>query len=232
MDPLKLSFFRYHFSVSFLIILLISAICQFLWFPQPFLQLDGTWVALLMLASIDIIIGPLLTLLLVSSKKSRRELIIDMVIIAIIQASALTYGLIQIEKERLVALVHYDDVFHLVPKKALTAPLNMKKRIPELKLYQGIPLVMISEKTAIEYNQQSKNRHLPFLYAIQNYQPFNAGSIPKSSFVYSNLPEEMAQKYGENYTFKVLVGKKRTALFVLNEGNTIVDLQLLPQTDK
>jgi len=74
----------------------------------------------------------------------------------------LTYGLIQIEKERLVALVHYDDVFHLVPKKALTAPLNMKKRIPELKLYQGIPLVMISEKTAIEYNQQSKNHHLPF----------------------------------------------------------------------
>jgi len=42
----------------------------------------------------------------------------------------------------------------------------------------------------------------------------------------------MAQKYVENYTFKVLMGKKRTALFVLNEGNTIVDLQLLPQTDK
>jgi len=84
MDPLKKRFFQYHFIASLIIITLTSAICQFFWFPQPFLQLDGTWIALLMLASIDIIIGPLLTLFLVNSKKSRRELSLDMAIIILI----------------------------------------------------------------------------------------------------------------------------------------------------
>ena len=126
---------------------------------------------------------------------------------------------------------NYDGVFHLVPKKVLSEPLakmNDIKEIPTSNLYNGIPLVMISEQAVIKYNQQSKNNSLPFLYAIENYQPFNTEEINKSAFNYNNLPEKMAQQYSQDYTFKVLVGKQRTALFVFNQDMTIVDLQLLP----
>jgi hypothetical protein len=73
-------------------------VCQYLWFPTPFLRLDGTWRALLTLATVDIVIGPLLTLILVSAKKSKRELYIDMLVILTVQPSALGYGLMQIEQ--------------------------------------------------------------------------------------------------------------------------------------
>jgi hypothetical protein len=232
MDPLKKRFFRYHLTASLIIILLVSAICQFLWFPQPFLQLDGTWMALMMLAGVDIIIGPLLTLLLVSSKKSKRELSLDMAVIVIIQISALTYGLMQIEKERLIALVHYDGVFHLVPKKVLTAPLNNTKVIPELSLYQGIPLVMISEKTANKYSKETKNNELPFLYSLDNYQALAIEELNKPTFDYKNLPEAIAKRYGQEYIFKGITGKRRSAVIVFNQDMLIADIQLLPKADK
>lgn len=66
MDKLKLLFFKWHLFLSFSVVFLIIFICQFVWFPSPFLMLDGTWIAILILASIDIILGSLLTLLLIS----------------------------------------------------------------------------------------------------------------------------------------------------------------------
>jgi hypothetical protein len=232
MDPLKKRFFRYHLTASITIILLVSAICQFLWFPQPFLQLDGTWMALLMLAGVDIIIGPLLTLLLVSIKKSKRELSLDMAVIVIIQISALTYGLMQIEKERLIALVHYDGVFHLVPQKILAEPLNNAKIIPTLNLYQGIPLVMISEQDVDKYTQQSQNKLVPFLYALENYQAIDIEELTKFTFDYKNLPEAITKRYGQEYIFKGITGKRRSAVIVFNQDMFIADIQLLPKADK
>lgn len=232
MDPLKKRFFNYHLTASLIIILLVSAICQFRWFPQPFLQLDGTWIALLTLASVDIIIGPLLTLLLVSSKKSARELSLDIIVIVMVQVSALTYGLMQIEKERLIALVHYDGIFHLVPKKMLTAPLNNARDIPAQNRYKGIPLVIISEKNALKYVMKTTNNKLPFLYAIENYQPLATEELSKPTFDYQHLPENIAERYGQEFIFKLLIGKQRNAIIVFNPDMSIADIELLPKVEK
>lgn len=69
-----------------------------------------------------------------------RELKLDMVIIVIIviiQISALTFGLVQIEKERLIALVHYDGVIHLAPKKNTYRTKKSPKRYFESKSISG-----------------------------------------------------------------------------------------------
>lgn len=224
MDTLKKRFFRYHLSASLLIITLISITCQFLWFPQPFLQLDGTWVAILMLASIDIIIGPLLTLLLVSSKKSTRELSFDMAIIIIIQVSALGYGLLQIEKERLIALVHYDGAFHLVPKNVLIEKGSNSINNMNLSQYQGINLAMVLSKTVYKYSQKKST---PFLYDSENYQALTMAELQKDTFTYRNIPKEIQQQYGKETLFKLLVGKQGTAIIIFNADLTIADIKLV-----
>jgi len=224
MDLLKKRFFRYHLSASILFITLIIFTCQFFWFPQPFLQLDGTWIAILTLASIDIILGPLLTLLLVSSKKSKRELSLDMAIIIIIQISALSFGLLQIEKERLVALVHYDGAFHLVPKTVLieqdeNSIVNMK-----LNKYKGINLAMVLNQTVYAYSQKNST---PFLYDSENYQKLKMAELRKNTVPYHSLPMKIQQQYDKETLFKLLVGKKRSGIIIFNADLTIADIKLI-----
>ncbi|NQY50962.1 MAG: hypothetical protein HRT50_18065, partial [Colwellia sp.] len=141
MDSLKRKFFSWHITTSLIVVAFIALYCQFIWFPAPFLQVDGTWFALLIIAAVDITLGPLLTLLLVSSKKSARDLVVDMSVIVVIQISALGYGLSQIEQERTWAIVHLDGVFNLVAKKEIAKLQLIAKQ--ELPQYQGIYYAMV-----------------------------------------------------------------------------------------
>jgi hypothetical protein len=126
-------------------VLTLGIVCQYLWFPTPFLRLDGTWRALLTLATVDIVIGPLLTLILVSAKKSKRELYIDMLVILTVQPSALGYGLMQIEQERVLAIVHLDSMFNLIPKKEICAEqLSVDYTLPT---YNSIYYAMVLNST-------------------------------------------------------------------------------------
>ena len=177
-----------------------------------------------MLASIDIIIGPLLTLLLVSSKKSTRELSFDMAIIIIIQVSALGYGLLQIEKERLIALVHYDGAFHLVPKNVLIEKGSNSINNMNLSQYQGINLAMELSKTVYKYSQKKST---PFLYDSENYQALTMAELQKDTFTYRNIPKEIQQQYGKETLFKLLVGKQGTAIIIFNADLTIADIKLV-----
>ena len=116
MDLRKKEYFIKHLLGSITTVLIISITCLWLWFPSPFILLDGTWIALLILAGVDITLGPLLTLMLVSSKKSIHAIVVDMTLILTLQIGALAYGFIQIEQQRVVALVHFTNAFHIVAK--------------------------------------------------------------------------------------------------------------------
>lgn len=232
MDSLKKRYFTYHLGTSVIIIAVICLTCQFFWFPKPFLMLDGTWLALLILAVTDIIIGPLLTLLLVNGRKSKRERLIDFSVIIFIQISALSYGLIQIENERVAVLVHYEDVFHIVPKKELRNSDNNTEMItaPAVQQYKGIPLVMILEQDAIKFTQKKQNSKTPFLYAIENFKVLERKELEISRFEYKNLPNSIAMQYDQHYIFKTLVGKQRSAVVVFKPNMDIVDIHLLSKT--
>lgn len=222
MDVLKLKFFRYHLFTSLIVVISLSMLCQFYWFPAPLLMIDGTWLALLILAIVDIIIGPLLTLLLVSSKKSRRELLLDMFIILTIQISALSYGLIKIEQERIWAITHIDGVFVLVPKKEVSQQyLNTKQALPQ---YKGMYYAMVLNS---EIGLHSTISTIPLMYSPERYHALKLRNILAMAIAYNQVPSKVKERYNENHIFKILIGKKSDALVILNKNLVIIDILLL-----
>ena len=98
-----------HLLISALIALASAGVVFGLWYVTPFRQmLDVGHIYLLVLA-VDVVCGPLLTLVLASPKKSRRERWLDFSLIGLIQLAALAYGMHSVWAARPVALVFEAD---------------------------------------------------------------------------------------------------------------------------
>ena len=221
MNALKLTFFKWHLTASLTAVITIGFMCQMLWFPAPFLLLDGTWIALLILAGVDITVGPLLTLLLVSSKKTKRAIVFDMVVILAVQISALTYGLVQIEQQRVVALVHFNNVFHLVTKQSVSGT-DFDQN--ELATYHGMKYGMIDDSKAFDHYKGSSK---PILYETNLYSSLTSLAIKLKTFPADKVPDIIKNTYGDSFTFKALAGKKRNAIVVLKEKSNVAEMNII-----
>ena len=107
-----------HLLISALVALLIGALLLGLWYPPPFFQAGGAERLLLLIVAVDVILGPLLTLIVFRSGKP--SLRFDLSAIALVQTIALAYGLHAIVVSRPVFLVAAVDRFVLVAANDLT----------------------------------------------------------------------------------------------------------------
>lgn len=107
----KQAFFS-HLGLSLVIFAIVLYFIVFHWYPQPFFSTDGGWQGVRLIAAVDIVLGPLLTLIIFNPKKP--ELKTDVSIIALIQFVALFSGLYVVHNERPVAKIFQDGVFHIV----------------------------------------------------------------------------------------------------------------------
>ena len=104
----------YHFLGSVLVAVLAAALVLRVWFPHPYDLLSGGRNLFLLLVGVDVVCGPLLTLVLFNPKKPRRELFTDMALVVLIQLSALLYGLHTAYEARPLFLVHEVDRFRVI----------------------------------------------------------------------------------------------------------------------
>lgn len=102
-----------HALVSLAVVSALLAIIFFVWYPYPFFRINGAANVLRTLVGVDLVLGPLLTVLLY--KPGKKGLWIDMWFIAIVQLSALVYGTSVIYQERPQYLVFSVDRFVLLP---------------------------------------------------------------------------------------------------------------------
>lgn len=108
----RVRYFLGHLAVS-VVVSLCAVLWVFLvWYPTPLAKAVGLTGIFLMMVAIDVIIGPLLSL--VVYKEGKKTLKMDLAIIAILQVSALGYGLYNIAEGRPVWLVYNVDRFELV----------------------------------------------------------------------------------------------------------------------
>ncbi|NNJ72664.1 MAG: hypothetical protein HKP09_05735, partial [Enterobacterales bacterium] len=109
----KLSAFGVHILFSATIIGIFMALVTQVWFPGLLFQLEDVWEGLRILVPVDAILGPILTLILfVPGKKG---LVGDLVIVALLQISALIYGAYTIYDQRPEAIVFAGDRFEILP---------------------------------------------------------------------------------------------------------------------
>ena len=84
------------------------------WYPFPYSELSSGRELFLLLVAVDVVCGPLLTLVLFNPAKPRRELWLDIGLVALIQLAALGYGLNVVKEARPLYLVQEIDRFKVI----------------------------------------------------------------------------------------------------------------------
>ncbi len=99
--------FLFHFGISLLIFLILTAVMMRIWFPGDLFTMDGGWEGLKIIAPIDLILGPALTLCFYRPWKKNVKF--DMAAIAMVQVFALSYGVFAAYQQRTAAIVFAGD---------------------------------------------------------------------------------------------------------------------------
>jgi len=120
-----------HLLISILIVGSVAAYVIYFWYPPALMPMAKADRLLMLIASVDLIVGPLLTLIVYKSGK--KNLKIDLAIIALIQLSFLAYGLHTIWSSRPVFLVAVHDRFELVFANEISSKNLAAAKLPEFK---------------------------------------------------------------------------------------------------
>jgi len=114
--------FLTHLSASTIIFLVISYLIVFHWYPDFYFTLDGGLRGIVTIFSVDVVLGPGLTLLVF--KPGKKSLRFDMTVILLIQLLALSWGIHSVYTERSGSTVFYWGKFASVTHED-TAKMNM-----------------------------------------------------------------------------------------------------------
>jgi len=148
-----------HLLISIVVFSIFISIVYFVWYPSPFSYTQGITDIVYLMASVDIVLGPLLTLVVFNSTK--KSLKFDLTVIAVFQLGALIYGSHIIYSERPAWIVFANNQFEVVgineidqskfveknlrvgifskPKEVfvIEAPLELRKKIIEKLMLEG-----------------------------------------------------------------------------------------------
>ena len=106
-----------HLGLSAGVALLSMGLIFLLWYPAPLDEAQGVSRLVLILIGVDVVLGPLMTCIVYNPAKPR--LWLDLAIIAVLQISALGYGLSTIHQGRPIYLVFNIDRFDVVTMKSV-----------------------------------------------------------------------------------------------------------------
>ena len=104
----------WHFFLSIGVAGLVAFLDFGFWFPDALRELAGGTDLFWLIVGVDVVCGPLLTLVIFNPGKPRDELLRDMALVAAIQVLALCYGIHTLGYARPVALVHEIDRFRVI----------------------------------------------------------------------------------------------------------------------
>lgn len=126
-DRLKAS--AIHLTISLVVALLAAFLVFGVWYPYPYREMSGGRELFLLVVSVDVVMGPLITLIIFNRSKSWRELRTDLTLVGVMQLAALCYGLWTVSVARPVHLVFEVDRFRVV--HAIEVPTEMLSKAPE-----------------------------------------------------------------------------------------------------
>ncbi len=230
----KIKAFLIHLTISASIVGIVIALIFFYWYPSPYFEANGAWTVLRILVMVDLILGPLLTLVLF--KRGKKGLVMDMSIIAAIQIAALVYGVHVIYGERPYYLAFAVDRFEVIGKVEIDVN---KIKYPELKIKPNRgPILVYADfpedkeernkflfETVMEGKPDLERRpeyYHPYLSnkekVIQKAKPL-AELIKNESTDQKKIAKFLQKHKGdeENYLFLPLVGKNNDLALVINK---------------
>lgn len=117
-----------HLGLSLGIAALAAWLVFGLWYPYPYREISGGRELFLIVIAVDVILGPLITLVVFNRAKPWSELRRDLIIVVLIQLAALGYGLWTVWVARPVHLVFEYKLFRVV--HAIDIPVELLDKTP------------------------------------------------------------------------------------------------------
>lgn len=232
---LKAAFF--HFLFTLLVAVISATFIFFIWYPEPYTSISGGMALWRILISVELSLGPLMSLVIYNPRKNLRHLLLDYSIVAIFQVSALCYGIYTLYTVRPLFMVFVKDRFELVNAN------DLEHELPAAKLLRrgwvGPTILGVrkaesaSERDELMFDTVSSGRdiHLrPKYYAMLDRVELNEAVKPINELLdslkspkYKELREEIAESddsckwipvvNGLNYWLAVLDGELNVVKF-------------------
>lgn len=103
-----------HLGLSLCIAALAALLVFVVWYPYPYREISGGRELFFLVVTVDVILGPLITLAIFNRAKPWATLKRDLAVVALLQLGALAYGLWTVSVARPVHLVFETDQFRVV----------------------------------------------------------------------------------------------------------------------
>ncbi|MFP3456604.1 TfpX/TfpZ family type IV pilin accessory protein [Psychrobacter sp. SIMBA_152] len=116
MSP-RIKFFIRHLSVSLIVAALVLGWIFTVWYPAPLAKATGVTHIVLLMIAIDVIVGPILSLIVY--KANKKTLKFDLLVIILLQISALSYGIYSLAEGRPVWMAFNGNRFELIRNNEL-----------------------------------------------------------------------------------------------------------------
>ena len=175
-----------HFFASLLVFSIFVYVLLTQWYPEPFFNASGGWQGLKLVILVDLVLGPLLTLIVYNRKKTTITKIIDFSFIISLQLSALIWGIYTVYHQRPIAIIFWSDQFYTVPVLALSSHYSKHPKYLELINKKEIPLIIAKKPT----NRDELNEMMRIIndqgiaphHQIDRYQPLAENFLSLNSF--------------------------------------------------
>jgi len=225
-----------HLGLSLLVFVVILYFILFVWYPEPFFTAQGGWQGIRLMALVDLVLGPSLTLIVFNHLKSRKEIVSDLSIIALLQVCALIWGGYQVYSQRPIALVFWDGAFYTTTQDDY---LSQGAKIPDFSQYSHhIPPLIYSRplKTQLEMEEFKAltEKSIPIYAQASFYE--NIEDNLESIFQYEvNIKEIMSENaqmksrlekitdgHIADYKYIALKAKYQNMVLVMNKNGRLV----------
>jgi hypothetical protein len=232
-----------HLGISLVIFLVLGYLILYHWYPNIFFATDGGWQGIRIIAFVDLVLGPTLTLAVFKAGKPGLKM--DLTLIGTLQAVCLIAGTYVVYSERPVAMVFADGIFHSVTVDDF---MQETGSIPDLSLFSGPYPKWVSVTLPEDPAEQSSVRTearkngIPVRMLTNHYQSFKQTDIDykRDAFPLSDIQagdkkngelRRFLAKYGgtaQDYTFIAFGTRYKRVLLGMRSGNGISGILELP----
>ncbi len=234
-----------HLSLSFLVFLVILYFILFEWYPEPFFTAQGGWQGIRLMAFVDLVLGPCLTLIVYNHLKSRRAIQLDMSLIVLVQIAALTWGGYQVYTQRPIALVFWADAFYTVTQDDY---LSQGINSPDFSQYSSYkpPLIYsraLKTQAEMESFRQLTKRSIPIYAHVALYEKIedNLNLVFLNQVDIKNVMSKNATMKSEleniidgditDYRYVALKAKYHNMILIMDENGRLVGEVKAPARD-
>ncbi len=239
-----------HFSISLFVFSIFILILLNFWYPQPFFTASGGLQGLKIVAAVDLVLGPALTLIVFNLSKPKKELVTDLSIIAVIQIAALLWGVVTVYNQRPVAAVFWENGFYTVPANAVN---DKGVTLEQLEKYGAEkPVYIFAMQPQSDEDREKmvdtilKDKIPPYQQADllrpieEHYADIYKHSVDIQQIITfnSDMKDQIEQILAETNTslkdnhYIALISKYRNIILVYNQDNKIIGTANAPFKDE